>query len=55
MRFDMLNNTDSEVDFKGCCKKLDDKNIKYVIEEKRKEPGGILIRIRCGKMSISRQ
>ena len=43
MRFDTLNDTDPEVDFAEYCKKLDEKKTKYVIEEKRKEPGGILI------------
>lgn len=43
MRFDTLNDTDPEADFKEYCKKLDEKKTKYVIEEKRNEPGGILI------------
>lgn len=47
MRFDTYNDADPEADLTTYCKKLDQGNTKYVIEEKiTEDSGAIVIKIR---------
>ena len=47
MRFDNLNGENPEQELEMYCKKLDMKRTKYVIEEKKVQPGGaLLVKIR---------